>query len=107
MPPPNRQSINRRGFLATIAAIGVAAGASTLLPRSVHAAALSAADAADHSAQGSGANTMINQMTSPVAQDTAIRPFSIEVAQADLDDLRRRIKATNWPERELVTDASQ
>ena len=38
---------------------------------------------------------------------TAIRPFHVEVADAALDDLRRRIKATNWPEKETVADQSQ
>ena len=38
---------------------------------------------------------------------TAIRPFQVDVAQEDLDDLRRRIAATRWPDKELVTDRSQ
>ena len=38
---------------------------------------------------------------------TAIRPFRVEVPQADLDDLHRRVRATRWPERETVGDASQ
>ena len=37
----------------------------------------------------------------------AIRPFSVHIPQAQLDDLRRRIIATNWPDREIVTDQSQ
>lgn len=37
----------------------------------------------------------------------AIRPFHVNVPEADLIDLRMRIKATRWPERETVTDASQ
>jgi pimeloyl-ACP methyl ester carboxylesterase len=37
----------------------------------------------------------------------AIRPFSIEVTQEDLDELRRRITATRWPSKELVDDRSQ
>lgn len=37
----------------------------------------------------------------------SIRPFSIEVSDAELADLRRRIKATRWPERETVRDSSQ
>lgn len=37
----------------------------------------------------------------------AIRPFRINIAQAELDDLRRRILATKWPERETVSDNSQ
>jgi len=37
----------------------------------------------------------------------AIRPFHVNVSKAELTELRRRIKATKWPERELVPDASQ
>ena len=39
--------------------------------------------------------------------NTAIRPFHFEAPQADLTDLRNRIKATKWPEREQVADATQ
>ena len=41
------------------------------------------------------------------ADKNAIRPFQVNVPQAELTDLRRRINATKWPERETVTDASQ
>jgi pimeloyl-ACP methyl ester carboxylesterase len=37
----------------------------------------------------------------------AIRPLRVHVPEAQLVDLRRRIKATRWPERETVTDDSQ
>jgi pimeloyl-ACP methyl ester carboxylesterase len=37
----------------------------------------------------------------------AIRPFRINVPDEALVDLRRRIRATRWPERETVTDESQ
>ena len=37
----------------------------------------------------------------------AIRPFRVNVPEADLVDLRRRIAATRWPTRELVQDRSQ
>jgi len=36
-----------------------------------------------------------------------IRPFRINVRQAQLDDLRMRIAATRWPDRETVMDSSQ
>ena len=39
--------------------------------------------------------------------DTAIRPFRVEVPQADLTDLRQRLAATRWPDREIVSDAAQ
>jgi pimeloyl-ACP methyl ester carboxylesterase len=38
---------------------------------------------------------------------TAIRPFHMDVPDAELADLRRRINAAKWPERETVTDDSQ
>jgi pimeloyl-ACP methyl ester carboxylesterase len=38
---------------------------------------------------------------------TDIRPFRVEVPQADIDDLRRRVGATRWPSKELVADRSQ
>jgi pimeloyl-ACP methyl ester carboxylesterase len=43
----------------------------------------------------------------PVAEAAAIRPFRVEVPEADLDDLRRRIAATRWPDPETVPDRSQ
>src|SRR5260370_38283966 len=47
-------------------------------------------------------------MTPTTATDkTAIRPFRVNVPEAELTELRRRIKATRWPERETVADASQ
>src|SRR5687767_6113816 len=44
-----------------------------------------------------------------VAEQTAseIRPFRIQVPEADLEDLRARIVATRWPEKETVPDRSQ
>jgi epoxide hydrolase len=37
----------------------------------------------------------------------AISPFTINVSDEDLEDLRRRLRSTRWPERELVDDWSQ
>jgi len=41
------------------------------------------------------------------AEDATIRPFRVDIPEEALDDLRRRIAATRWPSRELVTDRSQ
>jgi pimeloyl-ACP methyl ester carboxylesterase len=46
-------------------------------------------------------------MTTAVDRATEIRPFRVEVAQADIDDLRRRLEQTRWPEKETVADRSQ
>ncbi len=69
--------LNRRGFVASTAA---AAAAATAFP-----AGLSA----------------------QTGSNTAIRPFHVQFSEADLDDLRKRIKATRWPERETVNDDTQ
>ncbi len=48
------------------------------------------------------------EVAQPKGGGTAdIRPFRFTAAEADLTDLRRRINATKWPEREWVVDASQ
>ena len=41
------------------------------------------------------------------AEGDAIRPFRINVSEAQLVDLRQRIAATRWPDRETVADGSQ
>jgi pimeloyl-ACP methyl ester carboxylesterase len=41
------------------------------------------------------------------AEDRSIRPFTYHAPQAQLDDLRRRVAATQWSEKETVTDPSQ
>ena len=41
------------------------------------------------------------------AENTAIRPFTVYFSDAQLVELRRRINAARWPERETVGDASQ
>ena len=46
-------------------------------------------------------------MAEESADATAIRPFTIEIPEEELDDLRPRIAATRWPTKELVADRSQ
>lgn len=54
--------------------------------------------------QGSaGCNSSANNATT----DESIRPFHVSIPEAKLEDLRRRIKAVQWPEKEYVTDESQ
>jgi pimeloyl-ACP methyl ester carboxylesterase len=43
----------------------------------------------------------------PSSSNLDIRPFSVDVPESELTELRRRINATRWPERELVTDITQ
>jgi pimeloyl-ACP methyl ester carboxylesterase len=52
-------------------------------------------------------STPMNAAVQPGTDKTPIRPFHVNFPESDLTELRRRIKATRWPERETVTDATQ
>lgn len=49
----------------------------------------------------------MNAVTQQAGDAAAIRPFQVNFPEAELADMLRRIKATKWPEREPVADASQ
>ena len=51
--------------------------------------------------------TVTERRSEQTTDKTAIRPFRVDVPEEDLTELRRRINATQWPERETVTDGSQ
>src|SRR5215475_2151506 len=46
-------------------------------------------------------------MSATVETGTAVRPFQVDISDDALEDLRRRVAATNWPEKETVADQSQ
>jgi pimeloyl-ACP methyl ester carboxylesterase len=46
-------------------------------------------------------------MSTTVGTTTEIRPFQVDISDEALEDLRRRIAATNWPEKETVADQTQ
>jgi pimeloyl-ACP methyl ester carboxylesterase len=52
-------------------------------------------------------NAMTEVAQQPASDGTTIRPFRVNFSDADLDDLRKRINATRWPDRETVNDNSQ
>jgi pimeloyl-ACP methyl ester carboxylesterase len=52
--------------------------------------------------------TTTQQPTKQAAEKTAIRPFQVPLfSDAELTELKRRINATRWPEKETVNDATQ
>ena len=51
--------------------------------------------------------TVTERRTEQTTDKTAIRPFRFEAADAELDEMRRRITATRFPEKETVADFSQ
>ena len=75
---------NRRAVLVAAAAAGAFGLAASVIP-------VAAATARPEVGEG----------------DDAIRPFRIEVPEDALVDLRRRLAATRWPDREIVADQSQ
>jgi pimeloyl-ACP methyl ester carboxylesterase len=65
------------------------------------------ASAKTTSAQGANATNATNATgasAAPPSNNLDIRPFHVNVPEAELTELRRRINATRWPERETVTD---
>ena len=57
-------------------------------------------------------DTMVAPAAAPAryeaaADDEAIRPFRAHVPDADVAEMRRRLQATRWPDKETVADASQ
>jgi pimeloyl-ACP methyl ester carboxylesterase len=54
-----------------------------------------------------GAISLLPASLRATTEADAIRPFTVNFPEADLVDLRRRVKATKWPDRETVKDSSQ
>ena len=53
------------------------------------------------------ASSRVSRQARTGTESEAIRDFHVNVPESELSELRRRINATRWPERETVTDASQ
>jgi len=51
--------------------------------------------------------TVTERVAEPSTEQAAIHPFCVEVPEAELAELRRRIKATRLPDKETVADFSQ
>jgi hypothetical protein len=102
MKQPEARS--RRSFLKASSMLGMAVAFS---PGTIGEAF------ADSKSKTTQAEDTMNQPTATqrgseqAADKTPIRPFHVKVPETELTELRRRIKATKWPEREIVTDASQ
>jgi len=98
MTQPDDRS--RRRFLKASSMLGLAAAFS---PRTI-------AEAITNSNSRTDQMERIMTQTSAAQtgeQATAIRPFHWNFSDAEVTDLRRRVNATKWPEREQVADASQ
>jgi pimeloyl-ACP methyl ester carboxylesterase len=86
----NTPDLNRRRFFATAAATAAASQLGLLgISRRVHAM-----------------TSMIAEVE-PSRVTADIRPFRVNVPDAEVADLIRRVKATKWPDHETVTNDSQ
>ena len=109
-----RPLIARRHFLATtiLGTLGVllpatpahAAGAP---PAGTETIAPTPAAPAPASPGIVGDSLVAGATAAEASGDTSIRPFKYHATDAELADLKRRIKATRWPDRETVTDNTQ
>ena len=106
--------IGRRHFLASaaIGAVGAfvplsAANAATTPPSTPGAEALTPAQPASAATTMIGETALMGAATAEQSGDTSIRPFKYHATDAELADLKRRIKATKWPDRETVNDTTQ
>jgi hypothetical protein len=89
----------RRRFLGTLAGVcvfGLAVLAGPSFTQTVPTADVRAA-----------VNSPLSARPQTSTEDKSIRPFRISVPEADLVDLRKRIAATRWPDKETVNDESQ
>lgn len=54
-----------------------------------------------------GVASALPSVRGAAAPSDSTRPFHVNVPQAQIDDLRRRLAATRWPEKETVNDQTQ
>jgi pimeloyl-ACP methyl ester carboxylesterase len=97
MKQPDGRS--RRRFLKASSMLGLAV---TFSPATIGEAF---ADSKSQTTQKE--NTMTQTSAAQQRSEDAIRPFHVNFPETELTELRRRVNATKWPERETVTDASQ
>jgi hypothetical protein len=90
---------SRRHFLKASSMLGLAAA---FRPATIGEAF---ADSQSNTAQKG--NTMAQTSATQAEDKTTIRPFQVNVPEAGLTELRRRINSTRWPDWETVTDESQ
>jgi pimeloyl-ACP methyl ester carboxylesterase len=89
MPKNNKQlSLSRRKFCGA-AAVTCAAAPLGLLGFSIKT------------------DAMTNNQKTTNSASTEIRPFHFSAPESELSELRRRIQATRWPDKETVNDSSQ
>jgi pimeloyl-ACP methyl ester carboxylesterase len=111
---PAPPSIGRRHFLASAAVGVIAAGlpltsanAATVPPPSPTVETVTPVQPAAASARQILPASSVAATAPDQSGDNSVRPFHFRASDEDLADLKRRIKATRWPDRETVNDDTQ
>jgi pimeloyl-ACP methyl ester carboxylesterase len=106
--------VSRRDFVKLMGAGSLFVGLGALgipnIIKNIREASALTASALTASAQGANATNTTNATgpsVAPTSGNTDIRPFNVNVPEAELTELLRRINATRWPSKELVADRSQ
>src|SRR5919106_3480863 len=96
--------ISRRDFMKLIGAgsliVGLGASGIPNILKNIKEASVQGATSTN-TTNATGASV------TPTSGNTAIHQLKVNVPEAELTELRRRINAARWPERELVADVSQ
>ncbi len=89
----------------------ITAGSAALLllapPSTNHAQTMTAPTQPVSSTNGASVASTMSSKSRAVTTDDAIRPFKFTASEEQLADLKRRIAATRWPSKEIVSDQSQ
>jgi pimeloyl-ACP methyl ester carboxylesterase len=102
MKEPDDKS--RRGFLKASSMMGLAVAISPAAIGEAFVDSKSKGNLKGETMTESGATKRATEQTS---HNTAIRPFHISFPASEITEMRRRVNATRWPEKETVTDAAQ
>ena len=94
---------SRRSFLKTSSILGAAV---TLSPGMI-GRAFAAPKSKTNQEEESMTTVALQEGTTQSTDTGVIRPFNYHVPEAELTELRKRVQATKWPERETVSDATQ
>jgi hypothetical protein len=114
--PAKAQTAGRFGLLSRLlimllaAIMSLALSATVLAQQPARTAGQTQGVVAATKVQKKSAKNPFSAVQPATPADTAadaIRPFHVNFPKAALDDLRRRIAATRWPEQETTTDGSQ
>ncbi len=95
---------SRRGFLKASSTLGLAIAFS---PAAIGEAFADSKSTITSKEDTTTQTSATERGSKSAADETTLRPFHVNFSEAELTELRRRVNATRWPDKETVTDTSQ